>query len=498
MSDKHNHLTACEPAKVRSVAVGGKFPWGTLIALFSTVLCFVGVSMSGRLGLVLSSLGTLGFGYVVALIGRRALPESITWVALISIYCSQVAFQVLIGALDIPPLGGAGFDIYANIGVLTLSQLCLLAGNLLAALALSAFSQSRRRSAALFRSKLSLRMQVYLVMALILVFLRMVVAMPVVLPETARYLSLVLTDKLEGACFFAGWFSADMGGVGIWCFALLIGNAITGGLLGSRYGIGVLGLYMVGRLASPRERYRRRVVVLCAVLIVPALLMFSAIGELRGIIGRGKVDLLNTSTFTMLVDSTVQAGSAGNSQGEFLWALSRLYAWPNAAVVELTPEEVPYRGYKESLSEWKFYINPNMGKDYEQYEDTLFQEGIGHYHGSDYGYTNVPGNTSEFGIVADGWSTGGALGVILLSFLVAFGICGAERGVTYIRISSAGALLFSCILCSISLLSYVNPAPVTLKAVLTASIAWLPIIKCLDAATNHLVGAKSERATTPI
>ena len=478
-----------DPAQIRSVADEGKWLLFACIALVCSLLCLVGMSMRGRQGLVQSSLGTLGVAYLVAMAGRRALPQSITWVVLMSIYGSQIAMQVVIGALDIPSLGGNGFDIYANIGALTVSQLCLLGGSLLAAMALSAFSHDRRDSVSLLRIRLSLRMRVYLFIAVVLALSRTI--LPFVLPGIPQYIFLVLSENLNGACFFVGWFHEDMGKLRPWCLALMAGNIIVCGLIGSRFGMLLLGIYVVGRLISPREQNRRRVALFSALMLAPALLVSSAIAEVRSIVGRGSLDLINMSTLTMMANATIHADSAGASgslNGAYLLALSRFYAWPNAAVAEITPEEVPYRGYQEWLSEWKSYINPNMGGNSEEYQDMFYQEGIGGYHGSDYGFTNEPGNNTEFGTLADGWSTGGPLGVVLLAFLVALVICGAELAVTHTGISSAGVLLLTCVLSSVGLLAYTNPVPITLKAVLASGAMWLIIIKCLDAAADHRFG----------
>jgi hypothetical protein len=445
--------------------------------LLSGMLCTGGAFINGRPGMMLASLGTLVATYVVMVIGRMTLPNSVAFVALISIYAAQIAIQFLVALLNIQMLKhAADFGIFDHTGAITLSHLCLLAGSLVAAEVLSSFTDDRRSLAGDLGRNPTPRTKMYLVSALMLTVLGGVV--PYALTGVAQYLSFVLTANLEGACFFVGWFSADMGLVGILCLAALLGNALIGGLLGTRYGIMLLALYFIGRLISKRERSRGRVLGLAAAVLVPALFVFSTIGNLRSSQGRGSLHLVDLSHLYTLIDSTFQAATGTGSDEPILDSLSRLYAWPNAAAVTLTPESVPYRGFAQWLSECKSYVA--FWGDSEGGKEQALQNDTGTYHAQDYGFNSSLHSTSEFGVVADGWSTAGALGVCLFSFLVALGICGTERIIARYRISSGGSLVMLCVLCKISMMCYVYPVPIVLRTLLITTTMWGIIIKIAD------------------
>jgi hypothetical protein len=324
-------------------------------------------------------------------------------------------------------------------------------------------------------------MQVYMAMALILLAARSV--LPYVLTGTARYLFIVVTANLEAVCFFIGWFAADMGILGTTCLAILLGNALVLGVLGSRYGFIMLGLYVVGRLASTRERKKTRLVVVAVLLAVPVLLLFNTVGELRKTQGRGSVDLLTSSAFTTLANSTLQVAKGNDSEESAQGALARLYAWPNAAAVSMTPDPVPYRGIMEWLSEWPSYARIWGGS--EDAKADSFEHNVGTMHAGEYGYTETLGSSVEFGVVADGWSTAGSPGVILFAFIVAFCICGAERLVRSSGRSAAGILLLICILFKVCIMCYVYPLLLVIRTLLLTMTIWMVIIKGADAFGNR-------------
>ena len=462
---------------IRRSILDGRQPILIYALLLSGLLCTGGAILGDRAGLALASLGTLIVAYGVGAIGRKVLPNSVAFVALISVYGAQIAVQFLVALLNLPfAKNGTDFGIFEHTGAITLSPLCLLGGSLIAAKVLSAFTHDRDSLAGDLGRNPSPRTKVYLVAALILVISGSVV--PYALTDTARYIAFVLTANLEGACFFVGWFSTDMGIVGTWCLVALLGNALIGGLLGTRYGIVLLGIYVVGRLVSRRERNRWRMAAFAAVLMVPALFVFSTIGHLRGSQGRGSLDLVDISHLYTLVDSTFQAATGTGSEDSIFDSLSRLYAWPNAAAVALTPETVSYRGFAQWLSECKFYAT--IWGNSEGGKERASENNVGTFHGRDYGFSNSTQSTTEFGVVADGWSTAGAFGVCLFAFLVALGICGTERIITRFRFSSGGSLLALCILCKVSMMCYVYPVPIVLRTLLITTTMWSLIIKIVD------------------
>ncbi len=493
---------------------GGPYLAGTDAArlvdqtLVSVMACFAGLLVGGAPGLALTSVGTLLVTWVVLHAGAALLPTSICFRTVVYIYGSQTLVQLLLAltGATICPTGGWGVNLVEHSGTLAIGELSLLAGTVLAAWAWGRMAPGRSAQSIDLKKRLPAKAGLALVIALLLHISQPIIGL--VVPESVGWGLSVLLEDLEAAAFFVGWYVEDIGPLANKvALIVLIVNCAVGGLRGTRYPILLLALYLIGRVSSPRERNRRAIAYASLAAAVPMIFVFSMIGEVRAITGHASGEVKQES-LQLLAPSrwgdVLQAALAmheyqGKDADNTGNTVRRLFAWPNAASMILTPDPIPYRGFAQWLAECRWYFK--IGTWSSEGRDQFAQEGYGTSHASDYGFLNIRGSTVEFGILADGWSTAGPVGVLIMGFLVMLVLCMSEHLVLYrINLSAVGKLVFLCILMKACIQCYVYPAPMVIRYIVLYTCFWVFVLKVVDflsGESHEALGSKKKRSTRP-
>lgn len=465
-----------------------------LISFFilAVLVCVTGLLSGGALHLALTSVATLIATWIVFRAGSKILPTSICFRIVVCVYGSQSLAQLLLALTGATTchVGGWGMNLADHSDILALGQLSLLAGTLLAAVAWGAIAGRRHSRSVDLTQRPSAQARFVLVIALLLNISQPILKLA--LPDSSGWVLSVFTENLEASAFFVGWFAGDLGALANRAVLVALAlNCIAGGLLGTRYPIVLLGLYLVGRLVSPRERHRRPLIAVSIAAAVPVLFFFSIVGDVRVARGRGSLDLLEPSRWSDFAEAVSVSHSDYQAKGTnpIGNTLSRLYAWPNAASIILTPDTVPYRGFAQWTAECRSYLQ--IGTWSSEARQRFFESGIGTGHASDYGFMNVPGDTSEFGVLADGWSTAGPVGVLVLGAFVMLALCMSEYLVlSGMHLSDTAKLIFLCILIKGCIQCYVYPAPMVIRYVVLYTGFWAACLKVVDALSDDRQGAK--------
>ena len=460
-----------------------------LIGLFIIVVlvCAAGSLTGGAVGLALTSAATLVATWIVLRVGSTILPKSICFKVVVCVYGSQSLSQLLLALTGATRclVGAWGVNLADYPGTLALGQLSLLAGTLFAAVVWGSIVRTKQSQSIDLTKRPPAQARFVLLVALLLFISQPILNL--VLPESSRWVLSVLTEDLEATGFFVGWFAGDLGPVTNWTVLIaLFVNCALGGLRGTRYPIVLLGLYLVGRIISPRERSRRMLICASLAAAVPIVYLFSIIGDVRGKRGYGPLELIEPSRWGDFVEAASVSESEYQAEGTdpIGNTLSRLYAWPNAASIILTPDPIPYRGFAQWASECRSYLN--IGTWSHEQRQQFYENGHGTSHASDYGFFNALGSSVEFGVISDGWSTAGPVGVLVLGSLVMLVLCMSEYLVLYkIGLSYTGKLVFLCILMKACIQCYVYPAPVVIRYVVLYSCFWAVVLRTLDILSGY-------------
>jgi hypothetical protein len=458
-----------------------------VLFIFAVLVCVTGALVGGTLGLVLTSVATLVVTYVVLRFGNMILPNSICLNTVVCVYGFQTLAQLLIALAraTVCPQGGWGMDLADHPGTLALGQSSLLAGTLLAIVVMSPFVKRQRVQSVNLHLRPSAQTRFVIVVALLLH-----IAAPLAMFVIAGYwgwLIILLTEDLIASAFFVGWFASDLspvvnGGV----FLALIANCLLGGLRGTRYPIALLGLYLAGRLFSSRERHRRRLIIITLAAGIPILLFFSIIGDLRAKRGHEQVELIAPSRWGELAEGISVTNSNYKARGTdpIAQVIQRLYAWPNAASMILSPDPIPYRGF----GQWAFGCLPylQIGTWSEENKQRFFESGVGTVQAVKYGFEVTRTTSVEFGVPADGWSTAGPAGVLVFGFLVMLALCISERIVLFkLYMSYTSRIIFTCILIKGCIQCYIYPAPLVIRYVILYTCMWIVILKLGDILSGY-------------
>ena len=470
------------------------------LGIISVLVCMTGSVTGGAPGLAMTSAATLVATWIVFQVGGIVLPTSICFKTVVCVYGIQSLAQLLLAltGATTSPTGGWGVNLADYPYTLAVGQLSLLAGTLLTAVVWGAIVRRRHSQSIDLLQRPPARARFALVLALLVYIAQPILRMA--LPDSSGWVLSVLTEDLEATGFFAGWFAGDLGAVANSAVLVaLVGNCVVGGLRGTRYPILLLGLYLVGRFVSPRERHRRRVIFASLSAAVPILFFFSIIGDVRVKRGQESLELIQPSRWSDFVEgvSTSHSNYLTKGTDPIGNTLSRLYAWPNAASLILTPDPIPYRGFAQWASGCRSYMQ--IGTWSAEARQRFFSDGVGTNHASDYGFLNIPGSTVEFGVLSDGWSTAGPVGVFVLGFVVMLVLCMSEyfvlnRG----GLSYSSKLVFLCILIKACIQCWVYPAPLIIRYVFLYTGFWVVVLKIVDTVSSYRQGTLRHHTRYPM
>lgn len=202
----------------------------------------------------------------------------------------------------------------------------------------------------------------------------------------------------------------------IWLAALVL-NLALGFLAGGRLpALRPIILFSIGRAVRSTGAERKKLLVGLSLLGLPILAAAAIIGEVRGAVGRGGLEVITENRVGDVIQESksvlerADANDVIQTQG-----LSRLVAWANPAVAAMTPRMVPYRGFDSLVSDIidSLDIAALSGKS----SSDILDRGLGNAPATLYGFTVNASTSVEFGIPADGWSRGGVWGAAFFCFI---------------------------------------------------------------------------------
>jgi hypothetical protein len=176
------------------------------------------------------------------------------------------------------------------------------------------------------------------------------------------YIIRIAAAPMDPAALLAGLHHGRTGRQSARHTTLLITGVILEALTGSRHGIVVAALYVLGYVGAFRGTQLFRRVALLSGFTVIGLAVAAIVGVVRSQLGRDNTDMLradNVSTFIQLSIDTITSGDIGSHLRRE--GIARLFAWPNAVVAILTPDVIAYRGLEDIATEVRAHFRIWVG-----------------------------------------------------------------------------------------------------------------------------------------
>jgi hypothetical protein len=268
--------------------------------------------------------------------------------------------------------------------------------------------------------------------------------------------SLVLIPLIAGLVLpKKGWWPR------IWVAAMTL-NLALGFLAGGRLpALRPIIFFSIGRIVRSTGAERKKMLVGLSLLGLPILATAAIIGEVRGVVGRGGLEVITENRVSDVIqESKSVLERAGANDVIQTQGLSRLVAWANPAVAAMTPHVIPYRGFDSLVSDItdSLDIAALSGKSSRD----LLDRGLGNAPATLYGFTVNASTSVEFGIPADGWSRGGVWGAAFFCFIQTLALGILELLSLRAMRSDVGIFLFS-IVAQLSLDMCSMPLPTLLR-----------------------------------
>jgi hypothetical protein len=445
----------------------------------------VGVSIGGRSGLLIGCLSTLILTVISYEAIVRLLPTMFGPRVIVIVFAVQTIALILIlisGGSTIPAgISIIGVDLAEHIAPLCMSQIFALVGTVAAVLIVRAVFVGRIRlqgGEPLFK-RIPAGSQWLILVAIILLMFRLIIS--AALESRVRYGLLILTAPLEFVPFVAGRLSSEYQSVRRACLTILILTTILGFFMGSRHGINQIALYVIGSMTLLRGAKLRRAIIRVGLVAVLLLYIAALVGIIRGETGRDNITLLQPTQMAQtlaLAEHYAENGELGSEQIQQN-GVARLLAWPNAAVVVLAPDPIPYRGLNSILEEISQYAIISGGST--DANGAYLANGLGTAPASGFGFLVNTHTSVEFGLVADGWSKGGPFGVILICYLFTTSMILLEVLVSNFRILSAQTkVLLLCIVMNTAFMVSTSPAVSLIRSLILQLLLWALVLFCID------------------
>lgn len=214
----------------------------------------------------------------------------------------------------------------------------------------------------------------------------------------------------------------------LWILALT-GAATRAVFAGSRSDFLPVLLYGWGVFLSLPTRRARVVALLAVAALLPSFVVLNSfIGSYRLQQGRlGNLGDISAERVSAALSARDQL--AVGQRTPLQMVLERLLNHPNAAVVALTPDVIPYRGWANLGAESadNFDVTGLRGQAaIEGVREAWREQEFGLGTANSYGFYSGLKSGVEFSILADGYSRAGAFGVLLYGVLAVLVLLGAE------------------------------------------------------------------------
>ncbi len=197
-------------------------------------------------------------------------------------------------------------------------------------------------------------------------------------------------------------------------------NAVIGMTIGGRsVALLPVGLYFIGRILGHEQRKRWRPLAYGALLALPIFALSGAIGAVRGELGRGDFSIFSVERMVDTVNAVWDQMSAESDTGDQATLLNgpgRMVVWPNLSAAILTPENVPYRGFGSFFDETAITFKVSAVSGLSRQD--MYDADLSSYPATLYGYMVNTETSVEWGLLADGWSRGGPWATLLFGFIL--------------------------------------------------------------------------------
>ena len=452
-----------------------------------------GAVMNGRSGLLIGCFSALiftGLSYEAVL---RLLPSMFGPRVILLTFAVQpiTLVIILISGGSTVPNGTIGIDLSEHVDRICTSQILVLVGTVSAVLVARALSAGRTglQGGDAFFLRPPAGSQWLILVATTLLLLRHL--LPGVPGSTLRYGLAILTAPLGFVPFVAGRLGREYQSVRRACLIILILCAFLGFLMGTRQGITNIALYIIGAMTLLRGAGSSEVAIIRVGLVAPLLLYIgTVVGTVRNQVGRDSLALLEPAqlaqTLAMAEFRFENGGFGADQLGKN--GVSRPLAWSDAAVVILSPDTIPYRGLGSFFEEIPQYavVWGGSSEDGERY----LANDLGAAPANRYGFLVNTETSAGFGMVADGWSRGGALGVILVCYVFTTFIIGVEALIFRVReLAPQSKVLLFCIAMNSALMVSAFPLLTLLRALIFQSLLWALLLTSKDIAHRSGLGA---------
>lgn len=223
------------------------------------------------------------------------------------------------------------------------------------------------------------------------------------------YLVRVITNALFCAPLLAGAIASLYPRTrALWIIVLSV-NGFLGLVVGARErALAPATWYVIGYIMMTEGEKRRKAVMVTLMTCVPLLAISSAIGVVRGDLGRGGAELFSfdrAGDVFAEVRDTLLFRRSDRPDELGMNGIGRMFVWANAAVVSQTPEQIPYTGFDDAMDEVRLYMDiaALSGRTVDDYLDA----GQGNAKARRYGFLVNRFTSVDFGSVADSWARGG-------------------------------------------------------------------------------------------
>jgi hypothetical protein len=234
---------------------------------------------------------------------------------------------------------------------------------------------------------------------------------------------------------------------GAWLFAMAI-SFFLGIATGSRFDALVPPvLFMIGRISSSPPALRRKAITVTAAMLVVFLGISGLTGIVRSEVGRGRDEhgnLLSMDRLNRAADAAgrVFTSSSGDDEDRVgSTAVARMITWANFASTRFTPDPVAYKGWSDFGQQARLVLFDVALISGSTLQDRI-DLGVGTAAAKAYGYIVTDKNSVDFGLLGDGWSRAGILGVLILGFALACFMSVLERFLPLIGKLAPAAPLF--------------------------------------------------------
>jgi len=244
-------------------------------------------------------------------------------------------------------------------------------------------------------------------------------------------------------------------------------------------------LFFIGYIQHHLSSKKIIIVLTVIMLIAPFALSISAgIEDVRQSVRMYQEDketLLNVTTEILPDINTIISSAVDYAKSDILQGvqkgIARLIIWTNFAVLTMSPDPIPFRGFSDFLDEirWRFgfsFLDPNSAED-----ETTKNFGIGA--ANIYGFEVVHGGTVPFSCFADTWSRGGLIYTVFSGILICllFGIIECFIRRIYSK-NYYFSIFFITVLASVAFDCLQNYSMLyTIKFLLISTVFWLVLLK---------------------